>query len=255
MMLLELAARYTKDGRYRFAAHRLFNYLDYQKDVQCGGLFSQRSLRPIGRGPAYFLADDSIQPVQPDAGSTVLYHKEVLRVKDKEAARAYLKDLDPDPRKAHICCNLLCTDKVMPFKLCLRSGWNPGDLYMLVDLFPRDNPMNPGGVLGMSYQNAALTHGGAGTKDLTDWLNMFRVEDLSGTGTAITNPNPDTVDAYYMDVTVPAFSDHKAATYAKVHVKDYQGFPMALDREFFFVRIVSAWCATQPSSASVSGHD
>ena len=65
---------------------------------------------------------------------------------------------------------------------------------------------------------------------------MLRVEDLSGTATAITNPNPDTVDAYYMDVTVPAFSDHKAATYAKVHVKDYQGFPMALDREFLFVK-------------------
>jgi len=159
----------------------------------------------------------------------------VLRVKGKAGAEGYLEDLDPDPLKAHVDCNLLCTEKSIPFKLCLRSGWNPGDLYMLVDLFPRHEPMNPAGILGMTYGGSVLTHS-IDSKGLTDWLNMFRVDDLSGTATVVTNPNPKTVDAYYMDVSVPGFADYPAATLARVRVVDYNGYPMTLEREFFFVK-------------------
>jgi hypothetical protein len=39
-----------------------------------------------------------------------------------------------------------------------------------------------------------------------------------------------------MDVTVPVMKDAKTATYAVVRVKDYNGYPMTLEREFFFVK-------------------
>ena len=234
MMALEAAATYTGDGRYRYAAHRILNYLLYQQDVlrptNLGNHFSQ-----VGAAVAYFIADDDIAPVQPYPGSAVLYHKETLRVNGKKGGARYLVDLDPDPLKANVDCALLCTDKVVPFKLCLRSGWNPGDMYMLVDLFPRHEPMNPTGVLGLVRYNSVLTCA-IDSKGLTDWLNMFRVEDLSGTASVVTNQNPDTVDAYYMDVTVPKFTDRPLATYAAVDVKDYNGYPMTLRREFFFVK-------------------
>jgi len=234
MMALEMAATYTGDGRYRFAAHRILNYLRYQQDVlrptNLGNHFSQ-----IGAAVCYFVANDDIKPVQPYAGSTVLYHKETLRVNGKKGAARYLVDLDPDPMKAHVDCALLCTDKVLPFKLCLRSGWKPGDMYMLVDLFPRHEPMNPTGVLGLVRYNSVLACA-IDSKGLTDWLNMFRVDDLSGTASVVTNQNPDTVDAYYMDVTVPEFTDRPLGTYAAVDVKDYNGYPMTLRREFFFIK-------------------
>jgi len=234
LMALEMAARYTGDGRYRFAAHRLFNYLLLQSGVyrthHMLDHFSQ-----LGVAVAYLVADDSIQPVQPSDASTVLYHKETLRVRSKEGAAHYLSDLDPDPAKAHVCCGLLCTQKVLPFKLCLRSGWRPGDLYMLVDLFPRHEPMNPAGILGMARYNSVLGHA-IDSKGLTDWLNMFRVEDLSGTASCVVNANPNTIDSYYMDVTVPDFKEYKHATYAAVDVKDYNGYPMTLRREFLFVK-------------------
>jgi len=234
LMFLELAATHTGDGRYRFAAHRIFNYMRSQADVLRGNHmldhFSQ-----LGVAVAYLVADDSIKPVEPEAGSIVLHHAETLRVKGKEGAKHYLKDLDPDPLKAQICCSLIVTEKQLPFKLCLRSGWKPGDLYMLVDLFPRHDPMNVGGVLGMVRYNSVLTHT-VNSKHVTDWQNMFRVEDLSGMATSVINPNPHTVDAYYMDVSVPSFEDRKAATHAVVRVKDYNGFPMTLQREFFFVK-------------------
>lgn len=234
LMFLEIAAAHTGDGRYRFVAHRIFNYLLYQQEVtktqHMLDHFSQ-----LGVAVAYFLGDHRIQPIEPEAGSVLLHHAETLRVRDKEGALAYFQDLDPDPLKAQICCGLICTKQQLPFKLCLRSGWSPGDLYMLVDLFPRHEPMNVGGVLGMVRYNAPFTQG-PDSKALTDWVNMFRVEDLSGTATTVVNPNPHTRDAYYMDVTVPAMKDAKTATYAVVRVKDYNGYPMTLEREFFFVK-------------------
>ncbi|OPZ85088.1 MAG: hypothetical protein BWY76_01562 [bacterium ADurb.Bin429] len=234
LMALEIAAAYTRDGRYRFVAHRIFNQLLYQADTLKGNHmldhFSQ-----LGVAVAYFIADDTIVPVTPSPGSALLTHKETLRVKGKAGGAKYLPNLDPDPLKANIDCALLCTQTELPFKLCLRSGWNPGDMYMLVDLFPRHEPMNVTGILGFTRYNAPFTCS-VNSKGLTDWLNMLKVEDLSGTASVITNPNPDTVDAYYMDVTVPAFADLKAATYAAVDVRDYNGFPMTLRREFFFIK-------------------
>jgi hypothetical protein len=234
LMLLEIAGAHTGDGRFRFAAHRIFNYLLYQQDVTKTHHMLDH-FNQLGVAVAYFLGDHKLKPIEPEAGSVLLHHAETLRVRGKEGAKAYFKDLDPDPLKAQICCALICTKKQLPFKLCLRSGWQPGDLYMLVDLFPRHEPMNVSGVLGMVRYNAPFTQA-PDSKALTDWVNMFRVEDLSGTATAVINPNPHTRDAYYMDVAVPTMKDAKAATYAVVRVKDYNGYPMTLKREFFFVK-------------------
>jgi hypothetical protein len=234
MMALEFAATYTRDGRYRFVAHRLFNYLQLQRDVVLShhilDHFSQ-----LGSALAYFVIDDSIAPKSPSAASAVLYHKETLRVQDKRGAQPYLADVDPDPHKAHIDCGLLCTHKTMPFKLCLRSGWQAGDMYMLVDLFPRHEPMNVTGVLGLTRWGSATTCSYS-NKDVTNWLNMLRVEDVTGKAPRIRNRDPLLADKYYQTVQVSEFRDHPIATYAAVLVDDYNGFPMSLRREFFFIK-------------------
>ena len=41
--------------------------------------------------------------------------------------------IDPDPDKANLCCNQTFTDRTVPDKLVLQSGWNPGDFYVLAD--------------------------------------------------------------------------------------------------------------------------
>jgi len=234
MMALEFVATYTGDGRYRFVAHRLFNYMLQQRDVMVTqhmmDHFSQ-----LGCALAYFVANDAIAPVMPSAASAIIYHKETLRTRKKDGAQTYLTDLDPDPKKAHIDCGLFCTNKTMPFKLCLRSGWNPGDMYMLVDLFPRHEPMNPTGVLGFTRYGSVMACA-FDSKGITDWLNMLKVEDVSGKAPRIKNTNPAMADAYYMTVTVPEFRDDPTATYAAVLVDDYNGFPMSVRREFFFIK-------------------
>jgi hypothetical protein len=233
--MLEAAARWTGDGRYRFAAHRLMNYVLYQEKAfrsqhMMDGPYTTESI-----ALAYFDADDMIKPVPMPAASTVLYHKETLRVNGKKGAAAYLEGLDPAADKAHICCNLLVTNQEKPFKLVLRSGWNPGDLYMLVDIFPRHEPMNVSGIIGLTRWGAPFTISPV-SKAVTDVQNMTMVEDLSGTATPVTNPNPNTVDAYYQEVTVEPFIDRPLATYAMVNVTDYLGFNMTHHRTFYFIK-------------------
>ncbi|MBM4085886.1 MAG: hypothetical protein FJ272_13945, partial [Planctomycetes bacterium] len=154
ILILEVAAKHTGDGRYRYAAHKLMNYLRYQQDRYKTHHMMLGPETTEKLAAAYLLADDKVKPVPPDAGSQLLYHKETLRVRGKAAAEKYLGPLDPAPDKNHICCNLLVTDRVKPFKLVLRSGWNPGDLFALVDLFPRHDPLNPPGILGITRWGA-----------------------------------------------------------------------------------------------------
>jgi hypothetical protein len=183
---------------------------------------------------AYLVADDSIKPVQPEAGSRILYRKETLRLRDKAAAAKYLKDLDPRPTKANIDCGLIVTDKVMPAKMVLRSGWNPGDFFALIDLFPRHDPLNVTGIIGLTRWGALLTQtfSAKGTSD----ENRLTVEDLGGTAPMRFNTDPALADAYYQTVEIPDFQDLRAATFATVQVGDYQGFPIQATREFLFIK-------------------
>lgn len=232
--MLELAAKYTGDGRYRYAAHKLMNYLLYQQEAYKKHhiLIGPETTEKIA--VAYLLADDSIAPVQPDPGSRILYHKETLRMRNKEAAEQYLGPLDPAPDKNNICCSLLVTQETKPHKLVLRSGWNAGDFFVLVDLFPRHDPLNPGAILGMTRWGAAL--GMAMNAKGTATENRLMIEDLSGTAPLRFNTNPDLADRYYPEVEVPFFEDLNHATFATVVVTNYQGFPVKYTREFAFIK-------------------
>jgi len=234
IFMLELLAAKTKDGRYRFGAHKLMNYLLYQQEPYKKHhiLLGPETTEKIAL--AYLLADDSIQPVQPDAGSKILYRKETLRLRNKEAAEKWLGPLDPDPARNQICCSLIVTDKTVPAKLVLRSGWNPGDFFALVDIFPRHDPLNTPGILGMTRWGSVL--GLAMNAKGSSEEGRLIVEDLGGTAPLRRNTDPDLADPYYQDVKIDAFVDMKKATFATVTVKDYAGFPVTYTRSFAFIK-------------------
>jgi len=232
--MLELLAAKTGDGRYRWAAHKLMNYLLYQQDRYKSHhmLAGPASTEQIAI--AYLLADDSIKPLPPESASRILHRKETLRVYAKSAVSKYLKDLDPRPEKANLDCALLVTEKTMPAKMVLRSGWNPGDFFVLVDLFPRHDPLNVPGIVGMTRWGAALTQtfSAKGTSD----ENRLAVEDIGGNAPLRFNADPALGDRCYQDVQIPDFQDLHAATFATVTVTDYQGFPIKATREFLFIK-------------------
>jgi len=162
--LLEMLAARTGDGRYRFVAHRMMNYLVYQRMRYRGNhmLLGPQTTEPLAI--AYLVANDAVRPIVPDPGSKVTYRKETVRLpgygtgpQDKSLAQAVLGPLDERADRGFVTGGLLVTDNRMPSKLVLRSGWEPGDFYVLVDLFPRHDPLNPLGILGMTRWGAALT--------------------------------------------------------------------------------------------------
>jgi hypothetical protein len=237
LWMLELLAARTGDGRYRFAAHKLMNNMLYQQDLYLaprGGIDGRFSTEHVA--VAYLLADDTIKPVEPEAGSRILYRKETLRLRGKDAAAKYLKDLDPRPDRANICCGLIVTDKTMPAKLVLRSGWNPGDFFALVDLFPRHDPVVVPGVLGMTRWGAPLTQTFISKGPSDENRLGLVVEDLGGTAPLRFNTDPDLADKYYQHVQIADFHDLRTATFATVTVSNYQGFPIQATREFLFIK-------------------
>lgn len=240
IMMLEMVAAKTHDGRYRFVAQKLMNYLLYQQQryLEHGYLAGLESTEPIAA--AYLLADDSIAPVEPDAGSTILYRKETLRLRDHRnhaMATRFLgqeAQIDPNPERAQICCGLLVTEKTKPSKLVLRSGWNGGDLFALVDLFPRHDPLNVPGILGITRHGAALT-ASISAKDESD-ENRLIIRDLSGKAPRRLNQDPGLGDKYYQEVEIPQFVDLEKATFATVKVSNYMGFPISCTRELVFLK-------------------
>ncbi|MHB9132838.1 MAG: hypothetical protein ACYDBB_17350 [Armatimonadota bacterium] len=226
--MLELIAAKTGDGRYRYGAHKLMNYLLYQES--CYRAHHQLN-DASGLALAYFFADERIKPVPPSAGSGVLFRKELLHVPNKKAAEKYLGPLDPAPDKAQVDCAVVLTDKTVPSKLVLRSGWNPGDFFVLVDLSPGGQAP---GILGMTRWGAGLAVA-MNSKGASE-EGRLRLEDLGGTAPLRHNTNPDLQESVMQEVTVPVFTDMRKATFTTVMVKDFAGFPVVYTREFVFIK-------------------
>jgi hypothetical protein len=131
---------------------------------------------------------------------------------------------------------LLITDKTVPNKLVLRSGWQPGDFYVLVDLFPRHDPLNPGGIVGMTRWGSCLAMASETPARHNSGENRVLITDLSGSAPLRFNTDPDLADVYYSEVEVPVFVDLKAATFATVTVSNYNGFPVNYTRDFLFLK-------------------
>ena len=230
ILALELAAKYTKDGRYRWVAHRLFNYghaRGFSPGQQHARAISEESV-----ALASVVCDDSVAPVEPEGGSHLLKRKETVRLTDEQAKQMF-------PDAGGVDCNMYMSQEVMPAKLAFRSGWKPGDMFMLVECYPRHDPLNPTAILGFERYSSVFAM--ATYEKFVSRENAVRIEDLSGQATYLgkkawkgRKEPPTGWDG--MQVTVPEFSDHRDATHAQVHVTRYMGFDAAQDREFLFVK-------------------
>jgi hypothetical protein len=238
LLLLEMLASHTGDGRFRYGAHKLMRYLNYQ----AAQYRTNGNLMDVTEyiAATYLLADDSVAPVQPDASSRLLWRKETVRLgrhQDKQTASRLLQPkvpLSPASGTNYICCGLLVTSKEMPSKLVLRSGWAPGDLFALIDLFPRHNPLNVPAVLGVTRWGAPITtvRSSKGTSD----DNRLIIESVDPSFRTRVNKDRAFDDGYYSTVTVPVLEDNGIATFAQIDISDYMGYPIDGTRRVLFVK-------------------
>lgn len=227
---LELAARYTRDGRYRWGAHRLMNF--GQQHGFSNGHHHIQAISLENVALASLVCDDSVQPVEPDAASRLLLRKEVRRLTDAQAKAMF-------PDAGGIDCNMYMTQTVMPHKLVFRAGWNPGDMYMLVECYPRHDPLNPTAVLSLERWSAAFAE--MASEKFISRENALRIEDLSGGATymgrtGIKGEKRLPVGYEGMTSEVPVFADHALASHALVRVTNYMGYSALHQREMLFVK-------------------
>ncbi|NCA10212.1 hypothetical protein EBR56_00100 [bacterium] len=253
--LLEMLAARTGDGRYRYVAHRMMNYLIYQRlrYREHHMLLGPQTTEPLAL--ACLVADDSIEPVMPDPGSKILHRRETVRLpgygtgpRDKALAQPVIGVVDERDDRGFIDCGLLVTDARKPSKLVLRSGWEPGDFYVLVELFPRHDPLNPLGILGMTSRGAALTCS-ISAKGVSD---ENRVVVSARAGKAAPATRDITAETEIID-----FIDADIATYASASVTGYEGLPVTCSRHFMFVKnefllVRDSLTAHEPLEATVA---
>jgi len=240
--MLERIAAKTGDGRYRFAAHKLLNYLRYQSRESDPNTHRLDGGSPWLIALAYLFADDSVKPVQPDGGSLWNTRLEAARMPhtDKKLTEQLLGNADPNPNLGHVCCSWFMTGKEWPDKLVLRSGWNPGDFFALVELHPTSFPANPGGIMGLNRWGAPFTQ--IVTSKGASVENRALIEDLGHTAKIRLHPDPlrinETWDGRPPDIrsAVTYFKETPQATYARVRVQNMVGLPVVYEREFIFAK-------------------
>jgi hypothetical protein len=230
ILALELAARHTRDGRYRWAAHRLMNY--GQARGFSNGHHHLNSIALENISLASLVCDDTVQPVEPEAASQLLTRKEIVRLTDAQAKAMF-------PEAGGVDCNMFMTQKVLPSKLVMRSGWQPGDLTMMVECYVRHDPLNPTAIVGLERQSAAFAE--MTSEKFVSRENAVHVADLSGTATYLAKKGfkgkKDLPLGWAgMESSVPEFSDSKAVTHALVRVTKYMGYEAAHDRDILFVK-------------------
>lgn len=243
LFALERVAAATRNGQYRFAAHKVMNYLRYQSAVIRGDAYLRNIEVGMHVALAWLFADDSVPPVPPPPGSLWNQRMEAARIPhtDKAVTERLLGHADPDPGKGHVCCSHWLTGREFPDKLVLRSGWNPGDFFALVELHPTSLPYNAGGIMGLNRLGAAFTQVVTSKGDSVE--NRLMVVDVDRAARRRHHPDPLRLDGNWMAGKMPDivsevsfFEERPDATLARVTVRNVDGLPATYEREFVFVK-------------------
>ncbi len=216
--LMEKWATVYRDGRFKWTAHRLFEWTtDRIANMDEWGNIRLTMMSDLMAG--YLAADDTVAEVQPASSSALTSRHAVRWCDDAErAATGYAAVLLP---------------QTIPDKLVLRSGWNAADMYAIVELAPplghghidtaAINCMTSNGSLLLSNEPYFVSDHG--------YHNSFQLQEVGILG----GPWPN------METSVPVMADGQLATYAQVRVNQYMYAPATLDRRIFFVKNKFMW--------------
>jgi len=218
LFFMEALAANTRDGQYKHAAHRIFDqivnhsvniddYYHIRQDIVTGVLF------------AHMVADDSVKPVAPPQRSVVLFRKEPLgfdHATDKLdfGYQVYTYVLSP---------------KSVPDKIVFKSSNHPDALWAMIDLCPdagHNQISDVTNVAGLVDKESVLLCNQGYYDEGPQWHNVILADDLEGIR----------LQDAKMTIALPEFYDRSAASYARVRVGNYQGWPIDEERQFLFGR-------------------
>jgi len=223
--VMEKWAAVYKDGRFRWAAHRLMEFMqDHKAEYERAGLMDSFIEHFID---AYEWADESIAEQEPTTGSTVTYRKG-LRKTSHEVEKESLLWAE-------------LTQQTIPNKLIFRTGWRAADTYAMVELCP---PIGHGHVDAGSIN--CLTS--RGSVLLADTPYLIKDPRFHNAFVLLPDQRPKGwrwhEDAYYVRqaaISVEDFHAGQRVGYARVHITRYRNQPATLDRRVFFLGDDGLW--------------
>jgi hypothetical protein len=221
--LFEHLAAKLQDGRYRAAAHNLFNF---RRDLPWRLRHFERNYHGLGAtrtalAEALFWSRADQTPPQPidNDRCRVLTRKLALPLSPSERTRRSQW--------------FEMTDQVVPDKLILASGSGVPGLFATVELCPGQGHGHPSApaVNGMVMFEAALLGGVQYVRKEPEWHNLLWIEDLEGVQPL------DPLET----ITVPTFLDQGRAAFAEIDVEPYKSLPVRHRRSIWFLKDRLAW--------------
>jgi len=235
LFMMEYLAAKTRDGRFKYVAHRLFDHIvNHAVDVQDYHFVTDNIL--LGVAFAHMVADDTVKPVSLGDRSRVVTRKEILlppveTVKPEMgtyASQAYL-GYDRKRKKLRHAVEM-SGPRDVPDKIAFRSSGKDEGLWALVDLCNiagHNDVPEPTNVAALVDKEAVLGCN-LGYYDEDAWFhNVVYAEDLEGHAFKAHRP---------MTISLRAFYDRARTSYARVHVKGYHMLPLDEERQFLFLR-------------------
>ncbi|MBT3376818.1 MAG: hypothetical protein HN742_09800 [Lentisphaerae bacterium] len=216
MAYYEMMGRVTRDGRFRWQAHRIAEYLYNHFWPRHDQYHGPRDFIAGGFCRAWLFSDDSVAPVPRKTKSAITFRTRC--VSTTEAERTAQPGL----------CPTKMIEEQVPDKLVLSSGKDPSHLWGLVELIDKGGHCGrlPGHIAALTQHDAALLAGQGYYERSADFNNTLWIEDMDGIAA---DPRP-------MRTEVPRFVEDSALTYARIRAQRYNQMPVDYEREIVFVK-------------------
>lgn len=217
MWAYEWMSKLTRDGRYRWASHRIaeyyYNHLDYRANQYHLPYDTARNNFVM----AYLLAEDSVTPRAPPTQSRVTWRHPLEPVPlERLRARPGTSPME------------MIDGKWIPDKVVLSSGNDAQSLWGLVELLPTAGHGGevPGNLIALMQHDSALLAGQGYYENTPNYQNLLWIEDLDGLAA---DPRP-------MKTEVPVFIEDPAFTFVRLRTTAYQHLPVTYTRDIFFYK-------------------
>ena len=214
----EYLATKRRDGRFKWAAQRIVDYF-VNHSVDMHDYHMQSDCMVYSLALAHMVADDSVEPKAPGRASCLLTRRE-------------LHKQDPNRRQeefGHQVYDFRLGPEEVPDKIVFKSGDRAEYLWALIDVCgdgDHNTPGEPTNVAALIDRETVLTCNSGYMDETPDLHNVVFAEDLEG--------RPKGHEA--MQISVPEFHDWAHASYARVRVGSYHGWPLDEERQFLFGR-------------------
>jgi len=234
LYVMEHLATGTRDGRFKWTANRIFDYIA-NHTVDLFDYHGEYGRLLMGVTLAHMVADDTVQPTSPGSASVLLTRKRPL-MPTRDPAEGELGHIvfggvlgeRADGRSVR--CFMVVGPEEVPAKIAFRSSDRDDSFWAMIELSGRashNDVAEPTAVSALMDGEAVLTCNQGRPDEEAEFHNVLFAEDLEG---RTHKPFKK------MAITVPDFHDYEQATYARVRVGDYQGWPLSEERQFLFVR-------------------